>query len=119
LPRSPFILEARVTYLHLIPPLAKQTFRDVIIKLLVFTFAMVTIPIGSYFLAVNTFFKGALLIHNPLHSPTHCVNADNSTLAGATAAVMANLVLISYVIVAYQEDQSDRVAEEERLRKAQ
>ncbi|KAI0382094.1 hypothetical protein F5Y04DRAFT_57941 [Hypomontagnella monticulosa] len=31
---------------------------DVILKLLAFTFAMVVIPIGSYFLTVNTIFKG-------------------------------------------------------------
>ncbi|KAI0404903.1 hypothetical protein F4802DRAFT_597835 [Xylaria palmicola] len=31
---------------------------DVILKLLAFTFAMVVIPIGSYFLTVNTIFAG-------------------------------------------------------------
>lgn len=33
---------------------------DVIFKLLAFTLAMVVIPIGSYFLTVNTIFKGML-----------------------------------------------------------
>ncbi|TPX08919.1 uncharacterized protein E0L32_009623 [Thyridium curvatum] len=66
---------------------------DVIIKLLAFTFAMIIIPIGSYFASVNTIFKG------------------NSTFAGALAAVMANAVLIGYVIVAMREDQSDREAQ--------
>lgn len=32
--------------------------RDVIIKLLAFTLAMVVVPIGSYFATVNTLFKG-------------------------------------------------------------
>jgi hypothetical protein len=35
--------------------------RDVIIKLLAFTFAMIVVPIGSYFVTVNTVFKGARL----------------------------------------------------------
>ncbi|KAI6088813.1 hypothetical protein F4821DRAFT_82645 [Hypoxylon rubiginosum] len=64
---------------------------DVILKLLAFTFAMVVVPIGSYFLSVNTFFKG------------------NSTYAGGLAAVMANVVLVGYVIVAMNEDQSDQL----------
>ncbi|KAI1656997.1 hypothetical protein F4813DRAFT_361236 [Daldinia decipiens] len=64
----------------------------VIIKLLAFTFAMVVVPIGSYFLTVNTIFRG------------------NSTYAGALAAIMANVVLLGYVIVAMNEDQSEQLA---------
>ncbi|KAG6363294.1 hypothetical protein INS49_008391 [Diaporthe citri] len=63
---------------------------DVIVKLLAFTFAMIVVPIGSYFATVNTVFKG------------------NSTFAGATAAIMANVVLIAYVVVAMREDQSEQ-----------
>ena len=32
----------------------------------------------------------------------------SSTAAGASAAVMANVVLVAYVIVAMREDQSER-----------
>ncbi|OTA86760.1 hypothetical protein M434DRAFT_35618 [Hypoxylon sp. CO27-5] len=64
---------------------------DVILKLLAFTFGMVVIPIGSYFLTVNTIFKG------------------NSTYAGALAAIMANVVLVGYVVVAMNEDQSEQL----------
>ncbi|KAI2633697.1 VMA21-like domain-containing protein [Hypomontagnella submonticulosa] len=64
---------------------------DVILKLLAFTFAMVVIPIGSYFVTVNTIFRG------------------NSTYAGGLAAIMANVVLVGYVIVAMNEDQSDQL----------
>jgi vacuolar ATPase assembly integral membrane protein VMA21 len=34
--------------------------RDVIIKLLAFTLAMIVVPIGSYYATVNTLFKGML-----------------------------------------------------------
>ncbi|KAL7790418.1 hypothetical protein V8C37DRAFT_384319 [Trichoderma ceciliae] len=61
----------------------------VIFKLLGFSAAMIVIPIGSYFMTVHTVFNG------------------NSSLAGGMAAVLANVVLISYIIVAMKEDQTD------------
>ncbi|KND88631.1 Vacuolar ATPase assembly integral membrane protein VMA21 [Tolypocladium ophioglossoides CBS 100239] len=63
--------------------------KHVIFKLLGFTFAMIVFPIGSYFITVNTVFKG------------------NSSYAGALAALLANVVLIAYVIVAMNEDESE------------
>ncbi|KAL8874607.1 MAG: hypothetical protein Q9174_000070 [Haloplaca sp. 1 TL-2023] len=71
----------------------------VIFKLLGFTAAMFGGPIGVYFLTLNTIFHGS------------------STWAGATAAVTANLVLIAYVIVAMKEDQSEKIAAEEKAKK--
>jgi len=73
----------------------------VIYKLLAFTLAMVAAPIGTYFLTLNTIFRG------------------NSTLAGATAALIANVVLIAYVIVAMKEDATERIEAEEKAKKAQ
>ncbi|KAF7717521.1 Uncharacterized protein PECH_002243 [Penicillium ucsense] len=75
---------------------------DVIYKLLAFTAAMAIGPIGVYFLTVNSVFGG------------------NSTYAGITAAVVANLVLFGYIYVAWLEDQGDRqVAEQAKSKKAQ
>lgn len=71
----------------------------VIYKLLGFTLAMVVGPIGSYFVTLNTIFGG------------------NSTYAGATAAIMANVVLVGYVIVAMREDQTEAIEAAEKERK--
>lgn len=92
--------------------------REVIVKLLAFTFAMIVGPIGSYFLTVNTLFKGRSFPR--FHSDTRREFANwsvwkgNSTYAGALAAIMANVVLVGYVIVAMKEDQSDRLEEEKK-----
>jgi hypothetical protein len=71
----------------------------VIFKLLGFTFAMIVGPIGTYFLTLNTVFRG------------------NSTFAGATAAIMANVVLVAYVIIAMREDQTEAIEAREKEKK--
>ncbi|KIW56272.1 hypothetical protein PV05_04942 [Exophiala xenobiotica] len=73
----------------------------VIYKLLGFTAAMVCVPIGSYFLTLNLFFRG------------------KAVWAGACAAIMANVVLIAYIIVAMKEDQSEKIEAEQNRKKAQ
>ncbi|EME43954.1 hypothetical protein DOTSEDRAFT_130630 [Dothistroma septosporum NZE10] len=72
---------------------------SVITKLLAFTFAMITFPISSYFLSVRYLFRG------------------NSTYAGGFAALIANVVLIAYVVVAFADDKAEReelIIEEEK-----
>lgn len=109
-------------------------------KLLAFTFAMIVVPIGSYFVTVNNVFNGgfpfylsraqvdigkrrnhfvwsALLLTSspPLLPPffwSFVSWTGNSTYAGALAAIMANVVLITYVVVAMNEDQSEQLAKE-------
>lgn len=72
----------------------------VIYKLLAFTLAMFAGPILTYFLSLKTIFRG------------------NSTFAGATAAIMANVVLISYVVMAFQDDQTETLEAAEKEKKS-
>ncbi|USP76973.1 hypothetical protein yc1106_04247 [Curvularia clavata] len=72
---------------------------SVIWKLMSFTFAMITLPIGTYFFTVNFVFQG------------------NATYAGGLAALMANVVLIAYVIMAFKDDQEEQRQEAEKSKK--
>jgi len=47
---------------------------------------MIVFPIGTYFLSVDNYFNG------------------NATYAGISAAVVANVVLLAYVVAAVLED---------------
>ncbi|KKK12098.1 hypothetical protein P175DRAFT_0487172 [Aspergillus ochraceoroseus IBT 24754] len=72
----------------------------VILKLIGFTVAMITTPVGMYFVSVSF---GA-----------------STTVAGIVAAVMANVILVLYVYVAWQEDKEEREAEaKKRSKKAE
>ncbi|EOR03602.1 hypothetical protein E3P92_02194 [Wallemia ichthyophaga] len=57
-------------------------------KLIAFSLALVLLPISVYFVSLNRIFTG------------------NSTYAAITAAITANVVLISYVAMAILEDDS-------------
>ncbi|QKX57419.1 uncharacterized protein TRUGW13939_04531 [Talaromyces rugulosus] len=70
--------------------------RETIIKLLAFTLAMIVAPIGMYFLSVNTVLKG------------------KPSFAGALAALTANVVLVAYIVVAWQEDKEDQAKRREK-----
>ncbi|KAJ4372256.1 vacuolar ATPase assembly integral membrane protein vma21 [Neocucurbitaria cava] len=72
---------------------------SVIWKLMSFTFAMITLPISTYFFTVNFVFSG------------------NATYAGGLAALMANVVLIAYVVMAFKDDQEEQREEAEKEKK--
>ncbi|KAL4980567.1 vacuolar ATPase assembly integral membrane protein vma21 [Aspergillus desertorum] len=70
----------------------------VIYKLIGFTVAMITTPVGMYF--VSALFGAS------------------TTVAGIIAAVMANVILFLYIYVAWQEDNEERKADAARRKEA-
>lgn len=65
---------------------------------------MIVLPISSYFATVDLVFGGKHFISRW----AQLTWLGNSTWAGALAALMANVVLIGYVVVAFNEDQAER-----------
>ncbi|KAI8381135.1 uncharacterized protein BYT42DRAFT_565395 [Radiomyces spectabilis] len=63
--------------------------RPVVAKLIGFSFAMFILPIATYFLTLDGLFAG------------------NNTYAAGSAALVANLVVVAYIIAAVMEDNQD------------
>jgi hypothetical protein len=105
-----------------------------------FTLAMVVCPLGTYFFSLNIIFGGTLTTNLPCSRPSpiyqfhtlilstkalpHTTQnlistktdklLGNSTWAGASAALMANVVLMGYVVMAFNEDQSEAIEAAEK-----
>jgi hypothetical protein len=71
---------------------------------------MIVIPIGSYYATVDAIFKGSEPLRRLSVFRTGSLTnlTGNSTYAGGLAAILANVVLIAYVIVAMMEDQGEQ-----------
>ncbi|KAI8837821.1 hypothetical protein BC829DRAFT_404882 [Chytridium lagenaria] len=77
-------------------PLKRPVFaKGLYLKLAFFSILMFTLPIASFFYTQEYIFKG------------------NSTYSAIVAAIVANIVLIAYIIVAFLEDDED----DEKLKK--
>jgi hypothetical protein len=67
--------------------------------LLLFTGAIITAPIATYFLSLHYVFSGKLY--------TGYCSFKESIYAGISAVVVVNLLLAAYIIVAVLEDSQD------------
>lgn len=89
---------------------------EVMNKLLVFTVAMVVLPIGTYFLSRDYVYSRALSLSPSLaecqvsgltrYSPT-CTAGTSLTYPALSAVVVANGVLGAFIYVAFREDAQD------------
>jgi hypothetical protein len=88
----------------------------VLIKMGLFTLAMVVLPIGSYFVSRDYYF-GCESVGPRRRMLSRCTDSvspeqtANLTGAGMTAAIVANLILVAFVVIALREDSGQRAQE--------
>jgi vacuolar ATPase assembly integral membrane protein VMA21 len=114
----PPCLREHFRWVQKIPTRLIWALRAVIYKLLVFTLAMIAMPIGTYFATVDVVFRGRSGLCRRIDVSLMSY-IGNATYAGGLAAVVANVVLVAYVIVAMKEDHSEKLEAEQKAKKAQ
>ncbi|CAG8595754.1 1296_t:CDS:2 [Ambispora gerdemannii] len=65
--------------------------RHVVFKLYLHTLFMVILPIATYFLSAHYYFQGE----------------NNTTKAAIAAVLVANLVVVSFIVTAFREDMKE------------
>jgi hypothetical protein len=78
---------------------------------------MITLPIGTYFFTVNFVFQGTYSHIQEGQVIPMLMYLGNATWAGGLAALMANVVLIAYVVMAFRDDQEEMREEAEKSKK--
>ncbi|KAI9830765.1 MAG: vacuolar ATPase assembly integral membrane protein vma21 [Phylliscum demangeonii] len=95
---------------------------SVVVKLLAFSGAMFGGPLAAYYVSLNAVVKGEVGSGDAAARTRWDAVAEadagggmggfggigNSTFAGAMAALVANVVLVAYVVVAMRDDRSER-----------
>lgn len=90
---------------------------DVLVKLMVFTAALFAFPIVTFFVTLHSLFDGMLFI---LCISFECLYIDlllslgNTTYAGGAAALMANVIVGLYIVVAMLERPKESVTNEKK-----
>lgn len=74
-----------------------------------------TLVLHQLFFPVNIAPDLFILYH--IHKQNLTRKPGNTTFGGITAAITANAVLVAYIVVAWKEDQGERLAEQKRKEK--
>jgi hypothetical protein len=90
---------------------------DVLVKLMVFTAALFAFPIVTFFVTLHSLFDGMLFM---LYRSFECLyinlllSLGNTTYAGGAAALMANVIVGLYIVVAMLERPKESVTNEKK-----
>lgn len=84
---------------------------------------MIVAPIGTYYSVLSVIGELHITCLFALYIEVLIVDANyvfkgSPTASGAAAALMANVVLVAYIVVAMKEDQSEAIEAAEKERKA-